>query len=155
MELSDAPAPLRIIDETWRRAKSNPSLLAYKLSTNAYKYAWALIPISIPLVWLLFLNRRSYRRAYRAYDHAVFTTYSLSFMSLFAIGYILLKLAGMIGTVALVPFVIPPIHMYRQLRGAYSLSPFSAAWRTAMLVVFAFVAGTLFFMLLLMSGLLG
>ena len=155
MELSDAPAPLRAIDGAWRRAKSNPSLLAYKLSTSAYKYSWALIPISIPLVWLLFLNRRRYRQAYRAYDHAVFVTYSISFMSLFAIAYTLLKLGGLIGPAALIPFVIPPLHMYRQLRGAYSLSPWSALWRSATLIIFAFVAGTLFFMLLLMSGLLG
>jgi hypothetical protein len=39
------------------RAKANPSLLAYRLQSNSYKYSWALIPISIPLVWLLFLHR--------------------------------------------------------------------------------------------------
>lgn len=155
MDLSDAPGPLRLIDETWRRAKANPSLLAYKMSTNLYKYSWALIPISIPLVWLLFVNRRRYRREYGAYDHAIFVTYSIAFMSLFAIGYTLLKLGGLIGTAALIPFLIPPVHMYRQLRGAYALSRWSALWRTAMLVMFAFVAGILFFMLLLMTGLLG
>ena len=64
-----------------RKAKENPALLAYKLQTNAYKFSWALIPISVPFVWLLFLHRRRYRR-YKAYDHIVFVTYSIAFMSL-------------------------------------------------------------------------
>jgi hypothetical protein len=155
MDLSNAPGPLPWIDGAWKRAKADKSLLAYKLSSNSYKYSWALIPISIPLVWLLFLNRGRYRREYRLYEHAVFVTYSIAFMSLFGVGYTMLKLLGMIGPAALIPFLVPPIHMYRQLRGAYSLAPLSAAWRAAMLVLFALVAGLLFFMLLLMAGLLG
>src|SRR3546814_6172935 len=59
----------------------NPSLMAYKIQTNAYKFSWALIPISVPFLWLLFLHRRRYRE-YRAYDHTVFVTYSIAFMSL-------------------------------------------------------------------------
>lgn len=101
MDLADAPAPLRKIDEAWRKAKQNPSLLAYRLQSNAYKYSWALIPISVPLVWLLFLHRRRYRERYRAYHHAVFVTYSIAFMSFAAIGYTFLKLLGMNGTLAL------------------------------------------------------
>ncbi len=155
MDLSDAPGPLPWIDKAWRRAKGDKSLLAYKLSSNSYKYSWALIPISVPLVWLLFLHRGRYRRAYKLYEHAVFVTYSIAFMSLFAVGYTLLKLLGMIGPAALLPFLIPPTHMYRQLRGAYVLTPLSAAWRAVMLVIFALVAGLVFFMLLLMTGLLG
>jgi hypothetical protein len=155
MDLSNAPGPLPWIDNAWRRAKADKSLLAYKLSSNSYKYSWALIPISVPLVWLLFLNRARYRREYRLYDHAVFVTYSIAFMSLFAVGYTFLKLLGLIGPAAVLPFLIAPIHMYRQLRGAYLLPRLSALWRAAMLVVFALVAGILFFMLLLLAGLLG
>ena len=155
MVLRKAPGPLRQADTAWRRAKANPSLLAYRLSSNSYKYSWALIPISVPLVWLLFLHRRRYRRDYRLYEHAVFVTYSIAFMSLFAIGYTLLKLLGLTGPAALIPFLVPPVHMYRQLRGAYGLSRPSALWRAAMLVCFALLAGFLFFMLLLLTGLLG
>jgi len=46
------------LDRAWRHAKENPALLAYKLQTNAYKYSWALIPLSVPSVWLLLLHRR-------------------------------------------------------------------------------------------------
>lgn len=45
--------------------------------------------------------------------------------------------------------------MFLHLKGAYRLSTWSALWRAAMLVVFALVAGGLFFVLLLMAGLLG
>ena len=51
--------------------------------------------------------------------------------------------------------LVPPIHIYRQLRGAYQLSRWSAIWRTAALIVFAFVAATLFFLLLLTLGAFG
>jgi hypothetical protein len=155
MTLRHAPGPLGQADTAWRRAKANPSLLAYRLQSNSYKYSWALIPISIPLVWLLFVHRARYRREYRLYEHAVFVTYSIAFMSLAAIGFTLLKLLGLTGPAALIPFLIPPLHMYRQLRGAYLLSRPSALWRAAMLVLFALVAGVMFFMLLLMAGLLG
>lgn len=41
-----------------RKAKENPKLLGYKMQNNAYKFSWVLIPISAPLVWLLFAWRR-------------------------------------------------------------------------------------------------
>ena len=50
---------------------------------------------------------------------------------------------------------VPPIHMYRQLRGAYGLGRLSAIWRTAVLILFAFVAAALFFVMLLALGVLG
>ncbi len=155
------PGGLRInsnwpwLDEGLRKASENPSLLFYKLQTNAYKFSWALIPISVPFLWLLFLHRRRYRR-YKAYDHMVFVTYSIAFMSLALIALSLLRPLGlpeeMIG-IAMV--LLPPIHMYRQLRGAYQLSRWSAIWRTFVLLNFAFIAASLFLMLLLTFGVLG
>jgi hypothetical protein len=41
-------------------------------------------------------------------------------------------------------FFIPPFHMYRQLKGTYGVSGWSAVWRTAMLTIFAFIAISLF-----------
>jgi hypothetical protein len=141
--------------KSYRKAKENPTLLAYKLQTNAYKFSWALIPISVPFLWLLFLHRRRYRR-YRAYDHTVFVTYSISFMSLAVITLSFLRLLGIPVVFALLAMTfIPPIHMYRQLRGAYELSRWSALWRTFVLINFAFVAASLFFTGLLALGVLG
>jgi len=83
----------RWLDHAIEKARQNPSLLIYKLQNNAYKFSWALIPISVPFVWLLFLHRRRYR-AFKAYDHVVFVTYSIAFMSLFLVSLILLRLLG-------------------------------------------------------------
>ncbi|HEX8261652.1 MAG TPA: DUF3667 domain-containing protein [Allosphingosinicella sp.] len=139
----------------YRKAKENPSLLAYKLQTNAYKFSWALIPISVPFLWLLFLHRARYRR-FKAYDHTVFVTYSIAFMSLGLIALSLLRLVGMPAVFAVLAITfVPPVHIYRQLRGAYALSRWSAVWRTFVLINFAFIAASLFFTLLLALGLLG
>ncbi len=143
------------LDDGLRKASENPSLLLYKLQTNAYKFSWALIPISVPFLWLLFLHRRRYRR-YKAYDHTVFVTYSIAFMSLALIVLSLLRPLGLPeGLIGVAITFIPPIHMYRQLRGAYALSRWSAIWRTFVLLNFAFIAASLFFMLLLTLGVLG
>jgi hypothetical protein len=141
--------------KSYHKAKENPKLLAYKLQSNAYKFSWALIPISVPFLWLLFLHRRRYRR-YRAYDHTVFVTYSIAFMSLGVITLSFLHLLGVPDVVAVLAILfVPPIHIYRQLRGAYELSRWSAAWRTFALIVFAFIAAGLFMTGLLMLGVLG
>jgi hypothetical protein len=139
----------------YRKAKENHSLLAYKLQSNAYKFSWALIPISVPFLWLLFLHRRRYRQ-YKAYDHTVFVTYSIAFMSLGVIALSVLGLLGLPGgIIGLAIILVPPVHIYRQLRGAYALSRWSAIWRTFVLINFAFIAASLFFTLLLMLGVLG
>ena len=137
----------------YQKAKRNRSLLAYKVQTNAYKYSWAMIPIMVPFVWLLFLHRARYRR-YRAYDHVVFVTYSLSFLSMAAILLTFLKLLGLTGPAALLPLLIPLAHLFQQLRGAYQLSVTSALWRTLALAVLACLAAALFFIMLLALGVL-
>src|SRR3546814_3638699 len=45
--------------------------------------------------------------------------------------------------------LLPPIHIYKQLRGAYELRRFSALWRTFVLLVFALIALVFFIMLML------
>lgn len=130
----------------------NPSLMAYKIQANAYKFSWALIPISVPFLWMLFLHRRRYRE-YRAYDHTVFVTYSIAFMSLGLIVLSLLRPLGIDGSIVqLAILIIPPLHIYRQLKGAYRLSRWSALWRTFTLAIFAFIAASLFFSLLVTAG---
>jgi hypothetical protein len=140
----------------YKKAKENPRLLLYKLQSNAYKFSWLLIPISIPLVWLLFLHRARYRREFTAYDHTVFVTYSIAFMSLAAIALSLLGVIGLPSGIGLLAvLIVPPIHIYRQLRGAYGLSNGSALWRTFALLILSFVALGLFAFLLLTLGVFG
>ncbi len=130
----------------WR---DDPGLMLYKLQTNAYKFSWLLIPISVPFVWLLF----AWKRRFKAYDHAIFVTYSLSFMSLL---FIVASLAGAMGVpevaIALPVMLIPPLHLYKQLRGTYALGRFSAFWRLLVLSVFIWIVALLFFQLLLLLG---
>ena len=141
------------IDDGIKKLNDNPALALYKVQTNAYKFSWALIPISVPFVWLLFLHRRRYRQ-YGAYDHTVFVTYSIAFMSLALIIVTVLEPIPGLGWLAIAMFAVPPIHMYRQLRGAYSLSRWSAAWRTVALLLMTLVTITIFLLLLLALGIL-
>ncbi len=135
-----------IIVDKWRE---NPGLMLYKMQANAYKFSWLLIPISIPFVWLLFL----WKRRFKAYDHAIFVTYSLSFMTFLFITASLLGKAGVEPVLIVLPLLfIPPIHLYKQLRHAYSLGRFSAFWRLMVLSFFIWVVIILFVQLLLMLG---
>jgi hypothetical protein len=144
------------LDKGIEKARQNPALLFYKVQANAYKFSWALIPLSLPFLWMLFLHRRSYRERFKAYDHVVFITYSIAFMSLGLIGLVLLTVVGVgAGIVALLALFVPPIHIFRQLRGAYGIRKRSALWRTVALLFCAQTTIGLFFLLLLTLGVLG
>ncbi|HEY6916669.1 MAG TPA: DUF3667 domain-containing protein [Allosphingosinicella sp.] len=134
----------------FEKARSNPDLVLYKLQNNAYKFSWALIPLSVPFVALLFLFRG---RRHRMYDHTVFVTYSIAFMTLGTVLLSLLRVIGLSeGWIAIAIAFVPPVHMYRQLKGAYGLSRFGALWRAALLLLFALIAFALFFALIGLMG---
>lgn len=138
------------LDRGIAKANANPGLTIYKLQSSAYKYSWGLIPLSVPFVALMFL----WRRQHHMYDHAVFVTYSLAFMMLLTIALMVGGLAGLpSGWITTAAFVVPPVHMFAQLRGAYSLRKRSALWRTALLLAFAFTVLFTFVMLLALHGL--
>ena len=143
IETEGAPSWLSgFVDKTSR----NPELLFYKVKTNAYKFSWALIPISVPFVWLLF----PFSRRFRAYDHTVFVTYSLCFMMLLLVAGSTLGLVW--PSIASLLFFVPPFHMYSQLKGTYRLGRWGALWRTTLLVGFAFAAVGLFAALIVGVG---
>ncbi|MFC6622385.1 DUF3667 domain-containing protein [Novosphingobium panipatense] len=127
-----------------QKFRANPDLAIYKIQTYAYKYSWALIPISVPFLWLLF----PFSGRFHLYDHTVFVTYSLCFMTMIVILAMVLGAVGA-GSVAPFLFFVPPVHMYRQLRGAYALSRRGAVWRTFLLIGFAATALALFFVLIM------
>jgi hypothetical protein len=140
-----------MLDKGIQKTRANPALALYKLQSSAYKYSWALIPISVPFVALLFL----WKRRYKLYDHAIFVTYSLSFMMLLVTVFTLgLEINAPGWILGLMLGFGPPIHLFVQLRGAYELRKRSALWRTVALSIFAFIALTLFAMLLLGLGLM-
>jgi hypothetical protein len=136
------------VKKAFYKAKENPDLLLYKVKTNSYKWSWAIIPLSAPFVWLLF----PFSRRFRFYDHVVFVTYSLSFMTLLVSAGVLLAALG-VTVVAPLMLLVPPVHMYRQLRGAYGVGRAGALWRTALLMLFAAVVLTAFVLLMGALGL--
>ncbi|BBC70925.1 conserved hypothetical protein [Altererythrobacter sp. B11] len=151
-EITSIRTGSHFIDHGLEKWQKNPALMLYKLQANSYKFSWLLIPLSIPFVSLLFL----WRRRFGAYDHAVFVTYSLCFMTLLFVLLTLLAQLGLSsGVVLLLGTTIPVWHIYRQLKGAYGLSRFSAVWRTVAITVFIFVIVSLFINLLLLLGAMG
>ena len=140
--LGDAGLDARIpgwVGQGVSKAASNPELVVYKLKTNAYKFSWLIIPLSVPFVWLLF----PFSRRFRVYNHIVFVTYSLCFMSMLVVAGLLFGALGMASAAGLL-WLLPPFHMYRQLKGAYGLGRAGALWRTALLLMFAAIVVGLF-----------
>jgi hypothetical protein len=138
-----------LVDKLVAKWRHNPGLMIYKLQANGYKFSWLLIPLSVPFVWLLFF----WKRRFAAYDHAIFVTYSLSFMTLLFVALSLLSALGMGAQYLLLAIaVIAPVHLYKQLRHAYRLNRFSALWRLIALIAFIWVVVALFAYLLLMLG---
>lgn len=141
----------RQINGALEKAQTNPSLLLYKLQSNGYKFAWLLIPLSLPFVWLAMLGKRGYK----LYDHAIFTTYSISFMSLLFIFLAVLGSAGLSGALAPIATIVPPLHLYKHLRHSYGLSRVGTLARLAVLFVGIVISLSLFLLILTLLGLLG
>jgi hypothetical protein len=139
------------IDHGLAKAFANPALILYKLQANAYKFAWALIPLSLPFMWLLY----PFSRRFHTYDHFVFVTYSISFMLLLFVVVRLLNLTifGELATLFAIFYV--PFHMYRQLRGAYRSSRFGSLVRASVLLLFSLFSVIMFMLLLLALGVSG
>lgn len=128
---------------------TNPGLMLYKMQANAYKFSWLLIPLSIPFVWLLF----AWKRRFKAYDHAIFVTYSLAFMSLLFIALSLAAAAGLAGGWVVALFaIIAPLHVYKHLKYTYDLGRFSTLWRFPVLMLFVLFVLILFLQALLVLG---
>jgi hypothetical protein len=131
------------------QASDNPALLAYKLKTAGYKYSWALVPLSVPFMWLLFF----WRRDIHLYDHAIFVSYSISFMMLFVVLLSVTAGLGMSGAIwGLALVIVPPLHLYKQLRYAYGLSRLGTWVRLFLLSIMIFIVLLLFSILLAVLG---
>lgn len=151
LSFDDVHTSWHALDKGLAKARENPGLVLYKLQSSAYKYSWALIPISTPFVALLFL----WRRRFQMYDHAIFVTYSIAFMMMLVVTLTLLSTAGVSSwLIERAALIIPPVHMFAQLRGAYGLRKRSALWRTVALLIFAWVALLAFAAMLLVMGLM-
>ena len=143
------PALDNKLTEGLRQLNEDPQFLLYKLKSNGYKFSWALIPMSLPFLWLMFF----WRRDVHLYDHAVFVTYSISFVMLLLI---LLSIAAALGVSADITetamIALPPIHLYKQLRGAYGVSRTGALVRLFLLLISTGIVLVVFCLLLLVFG---
>ncbi|HMO75120.1 MAG TPA: DUF3667 domain-containing protein [Sphingopyxis sp.] len=139
------------IDKAIDKANANPGLVFYKVQANAYKFAWALIPLSLPFLWLLY----PFSRRFRTYDHFVFVTYSISFMLLLFVVVRLFNLTILGDLATFFAMLYAPFHMYRQLRGAYRSSRFGALVRAMFLLFFSLFTVTAFVVLLFAMGIMG
>ncbi len=128
------------VGETIEHATKNPELTLYKMKKNASGLAFLLMPIALPFLWLLF----AFKRKYVMFDHAVFSLYSLSFMCILLTVVATLAKFSFNGTAAFLFVVVPPVHMYAQLKHAYSLGVWGALWRTLALLFIALISLTVY-----------
>lgn len=144
------PALDRRLAQGMQQMQQNQALLLYKLKINSYKFSWMLIPLSVPFLWLMFF----WRRDVHLYDHAIFTTYSISFMMLLVMALAILAtlMSNFTGLIWGLGLSVAPAHMYKQLRGAYGLSRAGAFVRLMLLMMSATIVLTIYFMLLLTIG---
>ena len=131
-------------------ALKNPELTLYKVQGKLYKFSFLLVPLSLPWLWLLFF----WKRGVRMYDHAVFSLYSISFMSLvFTVASLLftwhVESGAVYGTLLI---LVPLAHMFVQLKGAYSLRTVSALWRTGALATLSFTTLVVYATLMIVLG---
>ena len=140
------------LDKKITHKLENPELAVYKFQNAAYKFAFLLVPISLPCLWLLFF----WKRGLTLFDHTVYILYSLSFVSLLFILMSLLA-SGPSFLSAAIPFLVLsiPVHAFFHLKGAYSLGWFSALWRTPVLLTFASVSLLAFLIAILALGFVG
>jgi len=126
-------------------ADANRELAFYKIKSGSAKFAILLVPLTLPFLGLLFL----FKRGVNMFDHAVFAFYSLSAMAVLMSLLAILGLFHLSGTVALLAMVVPPVHMYKQLKGTYALSRFGAFWRTVALLTYAAIALLLYLLIVI------
>lgn len=140
------------LDKKIKKKLENPELAFYKIQNAAYKFAFLLVPISLPFMWLLF----AWKRGVTLFDHTVYILYSLSFVSLL---FILMSLLS--GWRWAFEFAMPwlllsiPVHAFFQMKGGYALSWTSALWRTPVLMLFALMGLMIFLIAIIAVGVAG
>ena len=117
-------------------AANNRELAIYKIKSGAPKYAILLVPLTLPLLWLLFIRRRDVR----LFDHVGFSFYSLSAMAMLLIVLSLLDAIGLALVGEALKVLLPPVMFFMQLRGTYQLTRLGALWRTGVLLLYALLA---------------
>lgn len=132
-----------------RHAAENPDLTLYKMKSSAYKFAFTLVPISLPFLWLMFF----WRKGVTMYDHTIFTLYGLSFLSLWWALIALMANNHVTEGLAGSALLFQPVHLFMQLKETYALRWFATLWRTIALLLAGCVVLSLFTLLVLFISL--
>lgn len=144
--------PFPYLDKKIKHKLENPELAFYKIQNAAYKFAFLLVPISLPLVWLLFF----WKRGFTLFDHTVYILYSLSYVSLlFIVMAVISRGPGFLQ--GLIPWLLMsiPMHAYFQMKGGYSLGWFSALWRVPVMMMLATLGLSFFLVAIILVGVTG
>jgi hypothetical protein len=140
-----------MLDAKIKEKLLNPELAVYKIQNMADNFAFLLVPISLPFIWLMFF----WKRGVTLFDHTVYILYSLSFVSIL---FVLIALSGAIGMQGwLIQFLMVGalVHSFFHLKGGYGLGWFSALWRLPVQLIFSAIALTVFVLVILILGLVG
>ncbi|MEG1453667.1 DUF3667 domain-containing protein [Brevundimonas sp.] len=150
LKFDDADKPHSLSGSVEKKLK-NPDLALYKLQQTTYKFAFLLVPLSIPFMALIFL----WRRQYTLYDHGVFVLYSLTFMAVLLMVAMILRTVfpSMSNIVSGLCMAIAPVHIFAQLKGTYNLGVWGALWRTMVLGVFCTIVISFFIIAIIYLGL--
>jgi hypothetical protein len=132
-----------------RHAAENRELTLYKMKNSAYKFAFMLVPISLPFLWLMFF----WRKGVTMYDHAIFTLYGLSFLCLWGVLIGLMAKSQVTESFVTAALLLPPVHIFMQLKETYALGWFATTWRSIAVLVAGSIVLTLFMLLVLFISL--
>lgn len=115
--------------ERVRAAQTDRVYYDYKVRSLMSKLSVLIVPLALPLLWLLFC----WRRDVRLYDHAVFLLYELSVLSVL-VGLVRLTRVPAVEVALLCLTVLPFLHLTAGFKEAYLLSWPGAIVRTALLI---------------------
>ena len=108
---------------------------------------------AVPMMPSVTTREVFWRKGVTMYDHAIFTRYSLSFLSLWSV------LIGLMGTnrftdgFVWMAVLYMPVHLFVHLKETYRLRWFSAGWRTFALLFAGSLVALLFLLLILFISL--
>lgn len=131
----------------------NPDLALLKIQEAASKFSFLLAPLSLPFIMLLFL----WKRGLTLYDHMAYALYALSFAAFLMIAVMLTARLPPWGEWLPVALLVAglPVHTYFHLKGAYALGWWSALWRSAFMLMFAWIILSIFIAIIIVLGLAG
>ncbi len=123
--------------ERWVRARvshavAEPAELVRFIADWAERFAILMLPASALMLALLFLGH-----GFTLFDHLVFSMHSITASAIVVLAVMLGDRAG-IGAANLL-LLLPPLHLFKHMRGVYGTGTVGTLWRMALLGLGSFV----------------